>query len=162
MEIRKAKETDIVRIMQIYAIARDYMKRSGNPSQWGDSYPPEETVRDDIGKGVCRVISDQNGIHGVFAAIEGDDPTYGYIEGAWLNEEPYVTIHRIASDGTSHGIFRIAAEYCKTLCNNVRIDTHKDNLTMQHLLDKNGFVKCGVIYLLNGSPRIAYQLNGGL
>ena len=157
MEIRKAKEEDLGQIMRIYAAAREYMKRSGNPHQWGDSYPPEELIREDIKNGVCRVICEGDDIHGVFAVIEGEDPTYGYIEGKWQNAEPYVTIHRIASGGTAHGIFKTAADYCNSLCGNVRIDTHKDNKTMQKLLDQNGFIKCGVIYLLNGSPRIAYQ-----
>jgi RimJ/RimL family protein N-acetyltransferase len=40
---------------------------------------------------------------------------------------------------------------------NIRIDTHRDNAIMQHLLEKNGFVKCGIIYVEDGSPRIAYQ-----
>ena len=28
---------------------------------------------------------------------------------------------------------------------------------MQHVLEKNGFVPCGIIYVEDGSPRIAYQ-----
>ena len=31
---------------------------------------------------------------------------------------------------------------------------------MQHLLEKNGFVRCGIIHLANGAPRIAYQFAG--
>ena len=32
---------------------------------------------------------------------------------------------------------------------------------MQHLLDKLKFRKCGIIYLLDGNPRIAYQKEAG-
>ena len=28
---------------------------------------------------------------------------------------------------------------------------------MQHLLEKHGFSYCGIIYLANGDPRLAYQ-----
>lgn len=28
---------------------------------------------------------------------------------------------------------------------------------MQHLICKNGFQKCGIIYVEDGSPRIAYE-----
>ena len=28
---------------------------------------------------------------------------------------------------------------------------------MQHLLDKNGFTYCGIIYLDDGTERLAYQ-----
>ena len=31
---------------------------------------------------------------------------------------------------------------------------------MQHLLEKNGFVRCGIIHLADGAPRIAYQFAG--
>ena len=46
------------------------------------------------------MIYDETGIHGVFALFEGAEPTYAHIEeGEWLNDEPYVTIHRLAGDG---------------------------------------------------------------
>ena len=35
---------------------------------------------------------------------------------------------------------------------------NKDNKIMQQALEKHGFEHCGVIYLLNGEPREAYQL----
>ena len=28
---------------------------------------------------------------------------------------------------------------------------------MQHLLEKNGFARCGIIHVADGSSRIAYQ-----
>lgn len=42
-------------------------------------------------------------------------------------------------------------------CHNLRIDTHDDNRIMQHILEKTGYVKCGRIYVEDGSPRIAYH-----
>ena len=44
---------------------------------------------------------------------------------------------------------------------NIRIDTHHDNLVMQKVLNKHGFMKCGVIYLKNGNPRLAYHYEKG-
>ncbi len=40
---------------------------------------------------------------------------------------------------------------------NFRIDTHNDNKIMQHVIEKNGFIRCGIIYVKDGSPRIAYE-----
>lgn len=40
---------------------------------------------------------------------------------------------------------------------NIRVDTHKDNLVMQHILEKRGFRRCGIIYVKDGTERIAYQ-----
>ena len=82
---------------------------------------------------------------------------YTYENGEWLNDNPYVTIHRIASDGKIRGIFACAVDYCRNFCDDVRIDTHESNLVMQGLIEKNGFQRCGTIYVADGSPRIAYQ-----
>ena len=157
-EIRKASKDDFETVMSVYRIAQDYMIRSGNPTQWGHFYPEGELIESDIAEGICRVICDGTMIRGVFALIENGEPLYRRIEGGvWLNDEPYLTIHRIASDGQAHGIVRCAADHCKAMANNIRIDTHEDNRTMQKQLEKCGFVKCGTIYLANGSPRIAYH-----
>ena len=44
---------------------------------------------------------------------------------------------------------------------NLRIDTHRDNVIMRHVIDLYGFTYCGIIYLLNGDERLAYQLGRG-
>ena len=158
LNIKKANVTDLDRIMEIYGYAQDFMIRSGNPDQWGHSYPGRELILSDIQQGICHKICDENDIHGVFALLTEEDPTYRFIEGGeWLNNEPYVTIHRVASDGQVHGLLCFAASYCKSLSSNVRIDTYKDNLIMQRKIEENGFKKCGTIYLEDGSPRIAYH-----
>lgn len=41
--------------------------------------------------------------------------------------------------------------------NNIRIDTHWDNKPMQGALAKAGFHYCGIIHLLDGDERLAYQ-----
>ena len=40
----------------------------------------------------------------------------------------------------------------------IRIDTHRKNIIMHHILQSYGFTKCGVILLENGDPRDAYML----
>ncbi len=162
MHIRKAGIDDLNQIMSIYSSAQDFMIESGNPNQWGHFYPSEDLVKDDIAKEISYLIFDEDEFdsepHAVFVLIDGLEPTYQYIEdGKWLNEEPYITLHRIASDGELHGIFESAIEYCKSISDNIRIDTHNNNIIMQKLIEKNGFIKCGTIYVADGSPRIAYQ-----
>ena len=158
LSVRKATIEDIDTIMNIYASAREFMKKTGNPDQWGSSYPPRALIEEDIRSGICRAVCDESGIHGVFALLEEADPSYEYIEnGAWPDDGPYVTIHRIAGDGKVRGVFACAAGYCKQYARNVRIDTHARNVVMQRHIESNGFEKCGTVYLANGSPRIAYQ-----
>ena len=83
---------------------------------------------------------------------------YEHIEdGNWLNDKPYLTIHRLAGDGQVHGLFQCVADYCKNISRNIRVDTHANNRIMQKLMEKNGFTKCGIIYVKDGTPRIAYH-----
>lgn len=161
LNIRDALVTDLERIMDIYSCAQDYMIRSGNPTQWGHTYPDKALVLSDIRQGVCKLIYDEGGVHGVFALFEDAEPSYAHIEdGAWLNDEAYATIHRVAGDGQVHGLFQCAVDYCKGRFRNIRIDTHARNLTMQRLIERNGFIRCGTIYVEGGSARLAYQWTG--
>ncbi len=158
MEIRKGELKDIDEIMDIYSAARRFMRENGNPTQWAGEYPPRELIIRDIQEGICHVATDNDRLCGVFAFIFGNDPTYEIIEnGVWLNNNPYAVIHRIASAGTTKGLLKTAIEYCISQASELRIDTHHDNKKMQYLLTKYGFARCGIIYLPNGEPRIAYQ-----
>ena len=157
LQIRKASSDDFEIIMNIYRYAQDFMIKTGNPNQWGHFYPSDDIIKSDIRKGLCMTVCDENEIHAVFALMHYPEPTYSFIEGKWLNDEDYITIHRVAGDGRIHGIVGFIADYCKKLSGNVRIDTHHDNKIMQRQLEKNGFVKCGTIYLEDGNPRLAYH-----
>ncbi len=160
MEIRKATECDLPRILEIYKIAREYMRQSGNPTQWGTEKPRKELLEADIQTGQLFVGEDEAGvIRFVFAFLTGEDPTYSYIEnGKWRSDAPYGTIHRIAGDGTVRGVVKTAVEYCLKTIPRLRIDTHENNKTMQHVLEKLGFLRSGIIYIEDGTPRIAYEL----
>lgn len=156
--IRNAKTEDMDRILEIYQFAREFMKSNGNPTQWGAGYPSKELLENDLKQGNLYVIAENEIIHGVFVFIVGEDETYSRIDGSWKNTSPYGTIHRIASDGANKGIFRQCLSFCLGQISHLRIDTHRDNLSMQHLIEKNNFERCGIIYVRDGSPRIAYEL----
>ena len=155
--IRTARPSDWQDILDIYAIARRFMKENGNPTQWGDSFPPEELIREDIRLGRNYVCEVDGRVQAVFALVPGEDPTYQVIQGAWLNDRPYCTIHRVASRGEVKGIASRILAWCLNRCGNIRIDTHDDNMPMQRVLEKNGFHKCGRIWIEDGTPRIAFQ-----
>jgi hypothetical protein len=160
MEIRAARPSDMPEILRVYARARKYMEDTGNPDQWGKTHPPRQLLEKDIETGLLYVgVGDGGGIRLCFALVPGADPTYARIDGAWLNDAPYAAIHRVASDGAEKGAFAKCLAFCRSRYENLRIDTHADNATMQHVVEKNGFVRCGIIYLENGDPRIAYQLS---
>lgn len=160
MLIRAATPADLDDVMAIYDSARQTMRESGNESQWINGYPSRELIEGDIERGECYVIEGDDGHpHGVFFFAIGNDPTYNIIEdGAWLNDEPYGVIHRIGGDGTLRGVLPAAVEFALQSIGNIRIDTHADNAIMHHVLQKNGFGRCGIIYCEDGSPRVAYHL----
>lgn len=160
MTIRKATFNDRSEIRRVYNKAKEYMNASGNPTQWEIGYPPEEVLTDDITSGNLYVVFDDT-VRAVFAFIRGIDSTYITIDGKWLRDTPYCAMHRIASDGTLKGVFHTITEFCKREAGagtDLRVDTHHDNKTMQHVIKKEGFIECGIIYLDNGDARIAYQL----
>ena len=67
-------------------------------------------------------------------------------------------IHRIASRQRIGHVGQSILDYCFTKINNIRIDTHKDNIPMQNMLKKNGFVYVGVIELISiQESRLAFQ-----
>lgn len=159
MLIRKAQKDDIEKILRIYESARAYMKESGNPDQWGESYPPRALVEKDIGDGCCFCICSGEHICGVFSYFENGDGSYDNIfNGAWLDDEPYGAIHRVAGDGSCRGIFAAAVDFCKRITPALKIDTHRDNKTMQRVIEKAGFQPCGTVYTDDGTERIAYHL----
>lgn len=156
--ITSATVKDLPEILNIYKHARTFMVQSGNPAQWADGYPQRELLLRDIERKQLYLCRDARIIYGVFAFVIGDDPTYARIEdGAWLSNTPYGTIHRIAGNGTKKGVLTEALSYCENVIPHLRIDTHRDNRIMQHLIEKHGFHKCGTIYVADGSPRIAYE-----
>lgn len=158
MKIRQSRIDDVNDICDIYDQARVFMRENGNPNQWGTGYPTRELVKQDIVRGNSYVCVEKNQIVGTFYFANEKDATYMEIyDGKWLNDKEYGVIHRIAAVGTTKGVASFCFEWCFDQCDNLKIDTHKDNVVMQKVLEKNGFIYCGKIYLANGSERIAYQ-----
>lgn len=159
MVIKNASLSDLQTILNLLEIGRQKMIASGNLYQWKKGYPSEEVIKNDILQNNSYLIFNhlQKPI-ATFAFILGKEPTYEYIEnGNWLNAAPYGTLHRIASIEGAKGIMSYIIDFCSKQINNIRIDTHKDNLPMRKALEKLHFTYCGIIFLTNGEQRIAYQ-----
>ena len=155
---------DLPRMRAIYQRARELMAANGNPTQWGNTFPREAVVIDDIKRQRMMLLVDtkdgKERILAQFAVCLGEDPTYAHIDGAWLDNDSYVTIHRIASSGLVRHAARDCIRWALTHYGNVRADTHPNNKAMQHILESNGFARCGLIQLIDrptDTTRIAYQ-----
>lgn len=160
MKIRLSKTEDLDTIMNIYDAGRQTMRNNGNDKQWINGFPERSLIESDIEKGISYVFTDDDDVpHAVFAFIIGEDPTYSYIEdGKWHSDEQYGTIHRIASDGTLHGIVQAATDFGFTKIGYIRVDTHEKNKIMQKTVTSIGFKRAGIIYISDGSPRIAFDI----
>lgn len=158
MEIQKALPEQLPELLPLYENARQFMAAHGNPAQWGIANPSAEQLRQDIIDSCLFLCMQNSRIAAVFCLRPGPDSTYTLIQnGNWLNDEPYGVIHRIISTGITHGAAAFCINWALTQYQNIRIDTHKDNLPMQNLLHKLDFSPCGVIHVQDGTPRLAYQ-----
>lgn len=164
MDFCQANRADLDPVMEIIRQAQAYFKENGI-DQWQNGYPNEEIILSDMERGNSYVMR-KNGRVIATAAVSFDgESTYDTIyEGAWLTGGEYAVIHRIAVDGGEKGT-GVAAEIIgntEMLCSarnvpGIRVDTHEKNRSMQRMLEKNHFRYCGIIYLHDGSLRMAFE-----
>ena len=159
LKVRTAVEEDLSVVLSIYASAREFMKKTGNPTQWGDWYPPISYLEEDIKLERLFVLECDGEIVGAFMFFIGIDPNYAVIEdGKWTLDKEYGVIHRVASNGKARGLFKAVFDFALSKTDYLRIDTHSDNSVMQGVLKKFGFNECGRVYMLDdGTPRIAFD-----
>lgn len=158
MFIRLAEKSDQEAILALYESARQFMAANGNPNQWINGYPGLPQLEADMALGGSYVCQEGDRIVCTFFFWEGEEPTYQKIfDGAWLHSQPYGVVHRITTAPGTKGVASFCLDWCFARCGNIRIDTHQDNLPMQKLLTKNGYQRCGTVYMADGSSRIAFQ-----
>lgn len=157
--IRHATMDDLPTILNLCDQARDIMRSYGNTYQWPDGYPRDDMFRKDIESGGSYVLANETGeLVGTFALLPSPEVTYNVIyDGRWLDNKPYHVIHRIASTPDSHGVLDAILDYCEAVAPNIRIDTHEANVIMRKGLEKHGYQYCGIIHLLDGNERLAFQ-----
>lgn len=161
MEIRKAVPGDLPRILELYAGARAFMTKTGNPRQWARrNWPPAELIERDVEREKCHVCLEKDRVLAVFYYDFGPDidATYRKIEGpGWVWTGPYGVVHRIAAE-QGHGAGRFCIQWAMEQAGHLRIDTHPDNAVMQRLLERLGFQKRGIIHVAeDNDPRYAYE-----
>lgn len=161
---RKATLNDISAMMEIVAEAQARLKSSG-VDQWQDGYPNRTVLCNDIEKGNCHVLEENGRLIAFMTAICSKEPTYAEIyDGEWLTDNPYCVIHRMAvaesevRKGIARSAYRLAEELArKAGMKSMRVDTHRDNKVMRHIIESEGYVYCGWIYLASGATRLAYE-----
>lgn len=159
MRIDKAEMNDLTEIEEIYSKAREYMKESGNPEQWKDNYPPTSLIVSDIEKKRLYTLKENDFLMGVFVFFIGEEEAYRENIG-WSSDEKYAVIHHVAKRKEAKNITEQIFSYCLSIHPYVRIDTHRDNLTMQNALLRYGFKYIGPVYYIRDeavTERIAFD-----
>ena len=165
MKVRPATKADINDVLGcVRRIKREYFEEKNIP-QWGEGYPSREDFASDVEKKALYVMHMGEVLIGFGAFLAQPDPCYAEIEGTWKTEgENYLVIHRLGINpdwhnmGMGTALMGLADKICEVKkIPSIRVDTHADNISMQKLLEKCGFEKCGVIHLENGEPRTAYE-----
>ena len=142
--------------------------KSMGVDQWQKGYPNRSVWQQDIEQRVSFAAVDEDKVCGAFMLLTEDEPSYAEIEGCWLTEAPYASLHRVCvadfckGKGVAGAMFEFAFEKAKELgFKSIRIDTHLQNNSMLRAIEKAGFVRCGEIILKGGSEdgdiRVAFE-----
>ena len=164
MEFRQAKISDLDQIVEIIELSKKYLKET-KVDQWQDGYPAKEDLRRDIESGNSYVLTNKDEIVATTVISLDGESTYNSIfNGEWITNEDYIVMHRVAVHDKykGKGIFKELIKEAENLALNkgissIKIDTHRDNISMQRAVVKNDFKRCGIIYLEDGSERIAFE-----
>ena len=153
--IKQASLNELDIIMSMIYEGRKHIQTYGIP-QWINGYPSKELISDDINSGKGYLLIEDDEIVGYFVKVDYDS-CYDVIEGKWLNDSPYVAIHRTVTKYFNNGLGSKMFDEIKKEYSHIRVDTHEGNISMNKCLLKNGFTYCGVIHTSDGSPRNAYE-----
>lgn len=169
--LRRAQLQDLPAIMKIIDDAKELLKKNGSP-QWQNGYPNQETLTQDIAMQTNWVLINDNKVAATATLQLTPEPTYRNItQGQWQQpDEPYATIHRVAisSNYRGQGLSKLLFSNLLTVgqmqgIKNFRVDTHRNNKAMQHVVENFNFKRRGIIKVndQNDPERLAYELNLG-
>ena len=166
MKLRQATMADFDHIMEILKDGANQLAERG-VDQWQGEYPSPDQIKEDIENGWAYLAVSQDGeTVGAIAIVPAPDHSYDNLKGRWLlDTNNYVVIHRVAIHSNHAGngyATKLLTEVIDQIRDNylnidsIRIDTHEDNLAMQHLIDKMGFTKVGELHGVYRPNEISY------
>ena len=169
MLFRHSRPEDVPAIAAVFDAARISMAALGI-DQWQNGVPSADNAAEDVKRGIGRVGEEDGAVVAAYSFLSDGEPDYDTIyAGAWLTDHtPYAAVHRVTvaqhlrGRGVSTQMMeQIFAEARAGGFASVRIDTHEGNIPMRRLLEKNGFVYCGIVYLRggpdDGAKRVGYE-----
>ncbi len=169
MIFRHSRPEDVPQIAALFDAARVSMAALGI-DQWQRGVPNGDNAAEDVRRGIGRVAEEDGVIVAAYSFLPDGERDYDQIfDGAWQTDgTPYAAVHRVtvAQHWRGRGVStqmveQIVAEARAGGFASVRIDTHEGNIPMRRMLEKHGFVYCGIIYLHggpdDGAKRVGYE-----
>lgn len=161
--LTKAMPGDEALCMEIIADGRQFQQEQGFV-QWTEAYPALPDIAGDIAAGKGYLLREGDTVLGYLCLDFDGEPAYaGITEGSWLCDEPYAVLRRLALNARGRGrgltqvLFDLAAERSREQgITYLRLNTGLQNSRMQHILEKNGFTRRGII-VFKGSQKYAYD-----
>lgn len=162
IKLEQVQEKEIQECNEIIREGREFQREQGF-TQWTEDYPNIDNIRSDVREGKGYAVKADGKIAGYLCVDFGGEPAYENIRGKWRTEEPYAVVHRLAFSREFRGIglskttFDLIDELCLSKgVKGIRGDTDPCNERMQHVLEKNGFQKCGYV-IFQDSDKVAYD-----
>ncbi len=142
-ELVKAKMCDIDAVWEIIKLTVEGMKKDLN-GQWDEIYPTRDLFEKDCQNGCLYVYKYDGVVCGTVCVNSETPPEYESMP--WKCTENPVSIHRMAIHPKYRGlgISRKFFDFAKSLSSGcIHADTYSENILMNALYIKNGFVKVG-------------------
>lgn len=171
-DMRPATVDDVPAIVATLEAGRALLAADGI-DQWQDGAGPDvDLVTSDVARGWGRVFLIGGQVAATAALIDEPEPAYDQVvEGAWQVRgdaaAPYATIHRVAVAPAFRGMHVAQRFYVRLIEEarargfaEIRVDTHADNVRMQHVIASAGFTRACTVLIGNNPKdlRWAYQL----
>lgn len=171
-DMRPATVDDVPAIVATLEAGRALLAADGI-DQWQDGAGPDvDLVTSDVARGWGRVFLIGGQVAATAALIDEPEPAYDQVvEGAWQVRgdaaAPYATIHRVAVAPAFRGMHVAQRFYARLIEEarargfaEIRVDTHADNVRMQHVITSAGFTRACTVLIGNNPKdlRWAYQL----
>lgn len=159
--LTKAMLGDEALCMEIIADGRQFQQEQGFV-QWTEAYPILPDIAEDIETQRAWLLREGDTVLGYLCLDFDGEPAYDAITGgSWLCDEPYAVLRRLALNARGRGLTRVlfdlAAERSREQgITYLRPNIGLQNSRMQHILEKVGFEKRGII-IFQGSGKFAYE-----
>ena len=164
MEFRLAREIDKIEIEKIYEDGSLKLKSLGINQWQGQDKPNLDNFKNLIANKNIFVLEDNNRVVSTVIIYDYDLDYEKNLDGKWNSSKAYVALHRIGTlesernKGYGRKIIEFAESYARE--NNfksVRIDTHRENKSMQNLLNSMNYIYVGLVYLDGKNERLAFE-----